>query len=154
MSSKIITTTEEGNKILKQQQQPLAILQDDFTPSKGNALQACVASIFGQPLHEVPNFITMDCGYLQGIQDYVKDSYTVHKKNASNGSIEDVDDIGKLCILRGKSPRGDFGHVVVARIKEDKSIEMKHDPHPDGTYLDMQETYGWYIVFEGKGDIS
>ncbi len=151
------------------QQKPLPIHQDNFTPSRGNALQACVASIFGQPLDRVPNFISLECGYFQGIVDYVQGVYDVEKKtfqttnndNSSNGSnnsngnsnsngnvVNDDDDVGKLCIVRGKSPRGDFAHVVVGRIRENGTIEMLHDPHPDGTYLDDSESFGWYMTFD------
>ncbi|CAB9523757.1 expressed unknown protein [Seminavis robusta] len=127
--------------------------QDDFSPGKGNALQACVASLFDQPLDEVPNFIELDCGYEQGIQDYLqqnKSSYTAVKKKPSNDNTDN--DTGKLCILRGKSPRGDFGHVIVARVVEggDKETTFTpvHDPHPEGTFLDNSEPFGWYMTFE------
>ena len=123
---------------------PTAIRQDDFSPAKGNALQACVASLFGQPLNDVPNFIALECGYQQGIERYVQQSdFSVMKKICSEIINEDE---GKLCILRGKSPRGDFGHVVVARIVKG-GFEMAHDPHPDETFLDPQEAYGWCMLF-------
>jgi hypothetical protein len=51
-----------------------------------------------------------------------------------------------MCILRGKSPRGDFGHVVVARIHTCE-FEMVHDVHPDENFLDRQEAYGWCMIF-------
>ena len=48
------------------------VLQTDFTAGQGNALQACVASIFGfRDLGQVPNFITLPGGYAQGIADFV-----------------------------------------------------------------------------------
>ncbi len=52
---------------LKIVDESIKVHQDDFTPSKGNALQACVASILGKSLDEVPNFVTLDCGYEEGI---------------------------------------------------------------------------------------
>jgi len=52
-----------------------------------------------------------------------------------------------ICILRGKSPRGDFGHVVVAKHITDGKFEMLHDPHPDETFLDIAEAYGWCLFF-------
>jgi hypothetical protein len=123
---------------------PTAIRQDDFSPARGNALQACVASLFGQALNDVPNFIALECGYQQGIEHHVQESkLNVIKKMCNEISKEDE---GKLCILRGKSPRGDFGHVVIARIVKG-SFEMVHDPHPDDTYLDPEEAYGWYMLF-------
>eukprot|EP00978_Attheya_sp_CCMP212_P012036 scaffold29834_cov43-Attheya_sp.AAC.2 len=57
---------------------------------------------------------------------------------------------GSLCILRGKSPRGDHGHVVVARVAlyAHQGFDMIHDPHPDNTFLDSQEAFGWCMFFE------
>jgi hypothetical protein len=139
---------------------PTPVYQDDFSPAKGNALQACVASLFGQSLlSKVPNFISLDCGYEQGIRDYVQThskgtmALTKHKAMSNGDNIN----VGKLCVLRGKSPRGDFGHVVVARILETVSnnkqddrtpFEMIHDPHPDATFLCQSESYGWFMTFD------
>jgi hypothetical protein len=123
------------------------VRQDDFSPGKGNALQACVASLFGQPMHEVPNFVTLECGYQQGIEQYVQEQSklkVIKKKVCAEETVSE--DEGKLCMLRGKSPRGNFGHVVVAR-KVRGGFEMVHDPHPDDTFLDPEEAYGWYMIF-------
>ena len=53
----------------------------------------------------------------------------------------------KICILRGKSPRGDFKHVVVARHLADGNFEMLHDPYPDGDFLDLTQGYDWCLFF-------
>ena len=53
----------------------------------------------------------------------------------------------KICILRGKSPRGDFKHVVVARHIADGKFEMLHDPYPDGDFLDLTQGYDWCLFF-------
>ena len=126
------------------------------TSRKGNALQACVASMFSQSLSDVPNFVALQCGYEEGIRQYLESnsdsgkaySYVKKKPGDVVGS-----DSNRLCILRGKSPRGDFGHVVVARVlwevsKDQATFEMVHDPHPDGTFLDDSEAYGWCIFFQ------
>ena len=125
---------------------PIEVYQDDFTPSKGNALQACVASIFGKTLNDVPNFITLDVGYEEGIREYVKDFYKVEKKTFDS-IHEQTKDVGKICIVRGKSTRGDFGHVVVGKMKINGEVEMIHDPHPDNAFLDKNTPFGWYMVF-------
>ena len=141
------TSIMTNKSSLQLQDTPSSVRQTDFSPSKGNALQACVASLFHQPLEKVPNFVALECGYEQGIQDYLitsSPSYSLHKKGATQ---VDKKDEKKLCILRGKSPRGDFGHVVIARVVEGR-FTMIHDPHPDDTFLDPQEPYGWYMVFE------
>ena len=107
-----------------------------------------MASLFDQPLQEVPNFVSLDCGYEAGIASYVqKGNYSAVKKKIDNLSKEDE---GKYCILRGMSPRGDFGHVVVARVGQNGAFEMIQDPHPDGTFLDSNEAYGWCMFFESK----
>lgn len=116
---------------------PSPVIQDGFSPAKGNALQACVAALFHQPLPNVPNCIALEC------QDYLKknSSYNAIKKQCSDFSDADK---GKLCILRGKSHRGSFGHVVIARV----DYGVVHDPHKDGTFLDQREAYGWCMLFE------
>jgi hypothetical protein len=157
MSTTTTNKTKGGKgKYILQQKQPLPIYQDDFTPSNGNALQACIASIFGQSsIHTVPNFITLKCGYEKGIQDYLQDTnYSLRKEPfdllIQNKNCKLNHDNGKICIVRGKSPRGEFGHVVVARIRNDGGVDMIHDPHPDGTFLDEKESFGWYMVFDPK----
>ena len=130
---------------------PSKVYQDDFSPAQGNALQACIAALLGESLHDVPNFIALPVGYEEGIRDYIEDksnaTYTSLKRKIGDDAASFVEDIGKLCILRGKSPRGDFGHVVIARILEPGRFTMVHDPHPDATFLDDSEGYGWFMVF-------
>jgi hypothetical protein len=131
---------------------PIKIYQDDFSPGKGNALQAAVASIFGLDLSKVPNFIEMPEGYKAAIRTFCHDRGSdCFKIKLSGGKSDGSSDIlseynGKLCILRGKSPRGDFGHVVVAK-REEGSFQMMHDPHPEETFLDEGEDAGWCMFF-------
>ena len=129
---------------------PTRVYQDNFSPERGNALQAAVASIFGMSLHKVPNFIESPGGYEAAInrfyQQGVEEGECVKMK--LDGSCKIPDDYNnKICILRGKSPRGDFGHVVVAKYATDGNFEMLHDPHPDATFLDATEAFGWCLFF-------
>jgi len=157
-----------------QQELPKKVFQDDFRPGRGNALQAAVASIFGLELANVPNFVELPEGYESAIQSFCCDRdrdrddrtttsmvkiklTTAAAAAAGEEEIEDEDKDeddhnhqygGKLCVLRGKSPRGDFGHVVVARRnKVGDGFEMIHDPHPDETFLDESEKFGWCMFF-------
>ena len=67
---------------------------------------------------------------------------------------------GRMCILRGKSPRGDFGHVVVARfvgscdtslhkmmLTDAGAFRLVHDPHPSSEFLDEGEACAWAMFF-------
>jgi len=127
---------------------PAIVYQDDFDPGRGNALQAVIASIFGLALTDVPNFIDMPIGYEAAITSFCNEARVECTKikltgaNLNQISIYD----GQLCCLRGKSPRGDFGHVVVARL-EDEKFKFVHDPHPDGAMLDANEDFGWCMFF-------
>ena len=130
---------------------PKKVYQDDFSPGRGNALQACVASMFGLSLSDVPNFITMPEGYETAIKNFYlqQKKYGKCVKIKIDGSTTNISDEYNcmICILRGKSPRGDFGHVVVANHVANGKFEMVHDPHPEATYLDSKEMYGWCIFF-------
>lgn len=132
---------------------PMKVYQDDFSPAKGNALQAAVASIFGLSLHDVPNFIQSADGYEAAIEKFYRqgdeNSKCVKIKLGVDDDAKKVPDgyVDQICILRGKSPRGDFGHVVVAKHVGDGIFEMLHDPHPEGSFLDQSEAYGWCMFF-------
>ena len=174
----ITTTLKMTTSLVKK------VYQDDFSPARGNALQAAVASIFGLALHDVPNFIESPQGYDASIKCFYHERtktissssdggvdggvctkiklekmpssndddnlYRGEKKNSIDGNDNNThleDFIDKICILRGKSPRGDFGHVVVARYNKGGRFEMMHDPHPEGTFLDESEEFGWCMFF-------
>eukprot|EP00536_Pseudo-nitzschia_multiseries_P007892 jgi/Psemu1/305310/fgenesh1_kg.191_\ len=135
---------------------PRKIFQDDFRPGKGNALQAAVASIYDLELIEVPNFVEFPGGYESAIHIFCRDrNHVCFKVKIDEENKVDEEHDGRLCLLRGKSPRGDFGHVVVARRKklnkdtvpDDEEFEMIHDPHPDETFLDEGEPFGWCMFF-------
>jgi hypothetical protein len=128
---------------------PTKVYQDDFSPAKGNALQAAVASMFGLQLHDVPNFIESPIGYESAITQFHKQlgGKQCSKIMKLDHEIPEKYD-NTLCLLRGKSPRGNFGHVVVARHISKGNFEMIHDPHPDATFLDKAELFGWCLFFE------
>ncbi len=127
----------------------VAVHQTDFSAGSGNALQACIASLFGRSLEAVPNFIALACGYDKGIEDFVAPYFKVHKIVLTDSSGHDSHSApaNQLVILRGKSPRGAHGHVVVAKCVDGKIFENVHDPHPDSTFLDSSEPPGWCMFF-------
>ena len=135
---------------------PRKVHQDDFRPGRGNALQAAVASIFGLELSQVPNFVELPEGYEAAIQSFCAEKgWTSLKLKMGEDTAAPFGEEyeGKLCVLRGKSPRGDSGHVVVAARRTSKDgcgFEMIHDPHPDETFLDESEAFGWCMFFDEK----
>eukprot|EP00035_Acanthoeca_spectabilis_P022450 m.443811 g.443811 ORF g.443811 m.443811 type:complete len:564 (-) comp19016_c0_seq1:26-1717(-) len=134
---------------------PETVHQTSFDPATGNSLQACVASLFGLPLSKVPNFVVDPDGYETAIARFVQPSgWAVRKIRLDAGSSIDGLPSGCAVILRGKSPRGDHGHVVIARVSEQQGsspqaeFDLLMDPHPEGGFLDPAKPYGWAMVIE------
>merc|ERR1712194_129253 len=117
------------------------VLQTDFTPGSGNALQAGVAAMMNLTLDAVPNFVTAPEGYEASMTAWLKSRgkrflKVLLDKDGGLPPMSEELNPSALCLVRGTSPRGDHGHVVVGCIKENgKSIELLHDPHPDSTML-------------------
>mmetsp|Transcript_29318 Transcript_29318/g.90708 ORF Transcript_29318/g.90708 Transcript_29318/m.90708 type:complete len:139 (+) Transcript_29318:1278-1694(+) len=118
-------------------------LQTDMTAGSGNALQACVASMLGKTMEETPNFVTLP-SYADGIRDFAGGATKLAlPADAAERAALLEPHAGKFCILRGQSPRGAHGHVVVALWTKGHGFAMVHDPHPDATFLDDGSPLGW-----------
>eukprot|EP00732_Lithocolla_globosa_P007569 Lithocolla_globosa_v1_NODE_9827_length_664_cov_4.638752.p1 type:complete len:152 gc:universal NODE_9827_length_664_cov_4.638752:559-104(-) len=128
------------------------VYQTNFSPGQGNALQACVASIFQLPLEDVPNFIEHPKGYQTGIQQWLDQqtsglAFLKISLDERGGLVFPVHS-PVTCLLAGKSPRGEFKHVVVAKINPDQLIpELVFDPHPDAQKKGVEGTDGWVSLF-------
>eukprot|EP00658_Telonema_sp_P-2_P063217 TRINITY_DN51936_c0_g1_i2.p1 TRINITY_DN51936_c0_g1~~TRINITY_DN51936_c0_g1_i2.p1 ORF type:complete len:151 (+),score=37.89 TRINITY_DN51936_c0_g1_i2:148-600(+) len=129
-----------------------AVLQTNFTPSAGNALQACVASIMQLPLEAVPNFIEAPEGYLCAAQKFLgerglcllkvplREGYEIEFGLGTDGEM--AEEHAPLCLVAGGSPRGDHKHVVVGRLVGSR-MEFMHDPHPEGGMLSENAAGAW-----------
>ena len=137
------------------------VYQTDFTPSRGNALQACFATILHRELDNVPNFITDPEGYLAA--GAAPPGYPAHSSRAVQRYLAPLNlcllkvplnEHGKMafglgvagmaapCVVAGGSPRGDHKHCVVARLCGDEFMFI-HDPHPDGSMLSDNWAGSW-----------
>eukprot|EP00607_Mallomonas_marina_P007835 CAMPEP_0182418032 /NCGR_PEP_ID=MMETSP1167-20130531/2486_1 /TAXON_ID=2988 /ORGANISM="Mallomonas Sp, Strain CCMP3275" /LENGTH=529 /DNA_ID=CAMNT_0024591985 /DNA_START=62 /DNA_END=1651 /DNA_ORIENTATION=- len=133
------------------------VLQTEFEASRGNCLQATVASMFGlsrcdfeQYGGALPKFISSSIGYEQALKHWgAAVGYIFTKVGlASHGQLTTRLSEGTLCIVRGTSPRGNWGHAVLGVVSEDGlSIDLIHDPHPDGTMLDSNAPIVWAAYF-------
>ena len=111
------------------------IVQDKFVKfandgitkiERGNCFPACVASLLEIPLNQVPNIEELfDCyAWFDVFVCWLENKgyeYVVSTKDECENS-------GDYYLVSGKSPRGDFNHIVIY-----KDGKMVHDPHPDGT---------------------
>ena len=102
--------------------------------TKGNCLQAAIASILELSLNEVPIFEGDDwylllMNWLESFKiELVRWDYEVSFKG--------------LYLVVGQSPRGDFKHIVVY-----ENGKLVHDPHPDGTGLKTIESAWLLLVY-------
>jgi len=143
----------------------MGFLQTTTEANNGNALQACVATALGSSrLEDVPNFIEAP-DYMAALNDFlgrnvpklslIKVDVSTSSTNASGERERATEAKARLpfgsaaqtlCILTGKSPRGDHKHCVVARVDDDGfGLSIVHDPHPDGSGLEAP--FGWAGFF-------
>ena len=115
---------------------PKKVYQTEFKKNKGNALQACIASIFDKEIDDVPNFIEFP-SYAEEIEDFVQQNFqlTFVKINLPNGELDFEVKHAPFVLAAGKSPRGNFKHVVVGQIIG-KIVQLAHDPFPDGSGIE------------------
>ena len=112
----------------------IPVHQTDFSPGGGNALQACVASLFSLPLEAVPNFISAP-DYRAALNHWLQERNLSFLKIELKQGVLHFAPPGTECILAGASPRGNFRHAVLGRTLASDRFEIIFDPHPDQTGL-------------------
>ena len=123
-------------------------LQTDTTPSHGNALQACVASLLGLEMEAVPNFVAAPEGYWDAMLAHAATlGLSLLKVPLTNGKLGFASNPSTRCLVRGDSPRGAHGHVVLAAVAPDGvSLQDVHDPHPAGGFLASPAAWAAFYV--------
>jgi hypothetical protein len=122
---------------LRRQLQTLFGGPDSAPEERGNCFPACIATIVGCPLAEVPHIygpeFDGDCDIAwRRLQRWLSsigwsvialelDSFKCDAVSMPNGAV----------ILSGKSPRGDYPHAVVGTY-DGTCFHVVHDPHPSG----------------------
>ncbi len=100
----------------------------------GNCLQACLATVLGLPLEDVPHFVHLyGDEWLQEMQKWLRPR-GLGVMRAEEGTKPEG-----FQLMNGQSPRGDFGHVIVSQ-----DGQHYHDPHPSREGV-VGEVY--YYVF-------
>jgi hypothetical protein len=113
--------------------------QTAFGDGNGNCWAACLASMLDMPIEAVPNFCKESDDWWSVTQSWLRDHGYYAIEMILNGDgpwLMPLPEIG--CIITGKSPRGDFLHCVVGRIKGD-SIVYEFDPHPDQSNIESPQ---------------
>lgn len=111
----------------------IPVMQTKFGAGVGNCWEACIASILEIAIEDVPDFPKDDQDAATAEWLDTQGYYFANFKDVRNDITLSP---GLLYIVGGKSPRFQCLHAVVFRGRE-----MVHDPHPDGTGLDMRFDY-------------
>lgn len=117
----------------------------EFPPREklGNCFATCVACLLELPLEQVPNFVSF--GDLQEEMSWWPHfiawlAFQGKGYSAAEIPAGAVLPEGRLCILSGKSPRGEHHHSVVGKtlpLKEGVAqYQFIHDPSPHDTFID------------------
>ncbi|TAM72340.1 hypothetical protein EPN44_16120 [bacterium] len=99
----------------------------------GNCYPACVASLLGLDLDQVPHFHQLHDDAEGALDEILA---FLHGQGYSCLRYEWAPWVnrylpGALAIFGGKSPRGDWSHAVVGQVTAD-GWRLVHDPHPSG----------------------
>lgn len=107
---------------------------DDPNITKGNCWQTVIASYLELPLDEVPHFVDID---ERGGENWWTSTYNwLAERGYRLSWFTEYPDTDDYVLVTGKSPRGDWYHVVLY-----KGGVLAHDPHPDGTGILTEEHF-------------
>jgi len=116
---------------------PVDQIHTNHPPTRplGDCWRASIASLLDLTAQEVPHFVDLFGGdFAQATLDWL----------AKRGLVGEFWDgppaIDGHVIATGQSPRGDWLHAVVARLRPSEDagyveVEFVHDPHPSRDYL-------------------
>lgn len=108
----------------------------------GDCLSACLATVLDVPLDEVPVFVA-EQDWFGSLTSWLDGrGFALVFLQFSAGSWPWIPPSGLPLVVGGPSPRGAFGHAVVAEWGDD-GMRVVHDPHPSRAGLggDLNRVY-------------
>jgi hypothetical protein len=139
---------------------PLARVTQQFTAKQdgggnvGDCVRACICSMTGLAVEDVPHFAKHGFDDPKGTPDHnvwwhalvgfmalLEPSYVTVTTETPPEPSDTVDDLYGMYLASGKSPRGDWQHCVVGR-----GGEVIWDPHPSRAGVDGPLTCDAYFV--------
>jgi hypothetical protein len=113
----------------------------------GNCMAAAIASVLELPLEDVPNFVAFPDWWGQ-LERFLGERGLGAVDLPYGGSKDVALTMAhrQVVLLAGRSPRGDYQHVIVAEALWRTEpggwwFEFLHDPHPDGAMLRGEPEY-------------
>ncbi len=126
------------------------VMQTTLGEDKGNCMSACIASMLEMPIREVPTFLDKET-WVRDLNDWLH-QYGLFYLEIKWNPFPIQLSAPVLCIASGKSPRGNFLHCVIGKIKPvslyKADMELIHDPHPNREWLIDVQDVGFLIPFD------
>lgn len=124
------------------------VFQDKFyvpgvpdAEQRGNCWPSAIASILEYSLEDMPEF--MGEGWFNDTVQFLWErGYAMYYFIIGEAPYPQIGE-DEYYLVSGKSPRGDFYHVVVHQ-----NGKMVHDPHPSGAGIRTEEDI--FLIREGK----
>ena len=118
-----------------------------------NCFQACVATVLGIPIDEVPDACDGAIWDWNAFQEWLsrRGLQAIEIGFGNGGTIYPVA-VPVMCILTGKSPRECVTghHAVVAYYIGMEGFQLLHDPHPANEWIDGEPTHATFFVKLGS----
>lgn len=114
----------------------------DDPKTTGNCWPAAIASVLELELAAVP-FFTLDDDWWSATNRWLGERHGFELVSFVWGTGDAAWTPSGYHLMSGKSPRGDFSHVVVGH-----AGEMVHDPHPSGDGLEKLETVELFVAID------
>lgn len=134
----------------------IPIYQTIMKPPLGNCMQACLASLFEVPLEDVPNFMDgPHDSWWERYCDWMVSNYLLQPLRLNVEGKQGEDEEGTYWMprgyhmIQGKSPRGDYDHVVVGY-----KGEIVHDPFLGGSGLKSVNYYEVFVSILKMGSVT
>lgn len=127
------------------------VFQTALNERNGDCLSAAIASILELDIEDVPNFNVLNGDFMARVNEWLRPRgygwvRTIQPRAQRGEGLIEVGRLpetgsefvhhpmpeGILCLVTGKSPRGEWCHSVVGRMVGGYNFELLHDPHPDG----------------------
>lgn len=113
-----------------------------------NCFAACLASILGCDIGNVPKGADGASWDMTEVQDWLADEFGLQALEITFGSGGTIYPLRRAvaCIVSGKSPRGEKQHAVVAKTMGLDGFQLIHDPHSSGLFIEGEPTHATFLL--------
>lgn len=121
------------------------VMQTGLTKEDGNCWAACVSSITGIPLADIPVPMCHEENWYEQCVKFLADREWFYLEVPAYAFCLTKNHPDTYIMVAGQSPRYDCLHAVVGQICSGRVLFV-HDPHPSGGFIVGDPTYYGFIL--------